>query len=634
MKKKLLALLGLSFLTLSLGACGQKSGGDQSGGDDTPVTPVVTKYTVAFEVDGVRVKTLKIEEGQKITETIADPTKDGYKFVGWYEGETLIDLSTYVVTKNVTFTAKFEEDTAPQLSVDDVKEAGKTYYLVMGWWECTDVNEDGSPKITSHLTRTYVRLFYENMIKYLKTVGATNENIANIQFRNYSSTTVALMGEAVNADADVDILIGVGNNINSTAGVSLDGGNDGKFQTPMGDGTARYVACPAVASDLGKATFSWLKETDAGKAAFIRELTQDEIDASLVPETIDLTVTVHGDTDAVTHLQDKTTAITMPQITVPEDKNFKGFALTADGEVALDVAKDATLKYDDLKDLVAANANTLDLYPVLEAKPVVLDDLVVYVQINGSNLTLPEGKLLEARFNESLTESKKVKFNFVEGDATTFTDGLGDDADVVIGGNNPLKNYTLHDATEYPLANAGAKHFKSTNRKVIIRNTVATAHVDLAVALYNFVKADAPAYEFHAAFWPKSDNSWVSADERAAIVSGMEARLNTYMGVTGTDTDTLADVYNITLTNVDVNVTGNKVADLGAATRALREGKGTDLIIGCGGNVDSETGAGMTIVEKKDIPTAMVAAGRKVALVTENVLAREIYDNYFVEQAA
>ena len=116
-------------------------------------------------------------------------------------------------------------------------------------------------------------------------------------------------------------------------------------------------------------------------------------------------------------------------------------------------------------------------------------------------------------------------------------------------------------------------------------------------------------------------------EERAAVLAGMTTQLNTYLGITGEDT--LLSKYNVKFTDADVNVTGNKVADLGSATRALREGKGTDLIIGCGGNVDSATGAGMTIVEKKDIPTTMVAAGRKVALVNENPLAREIYDNYF-----
>ncbi len=634
MKKKLLPFLGIACFALMIGVsgCNGKSGQSQSGGDTQPIQKT---YTVAFEVEGVRFKTLKVKDGEHIpADEVGTPTKEGFKFVGWYEGTELVDLAEYVVTKNVTFTAGFEEDSGPQLSVDDVKEQGKIYYLVMGWWE---VNDPAEPdKRTSHLTKPTVRLFYGNLIKYLKATGATDENIANIQFRNYSSDTVANMGAAINADGDVDIMIGVGNNINSTAGVALyNSSNDYKFQTPMGEGpTQRYVACTSVATTLGVSTYDWLKGTDAGKAAFVKELTDAEIQESLVPEEINLAVTVHGDTNVTTTLTDKTTAIQMPAITVADGKQFKGFATTENAEEAqLEVAKDAVLKYDDVKGLVAANANTLDLYPVIKDAPVVAADLVVYVQINGTNLTLPEGKLLEARFKEA-NPDKNIQFKFEEGDATAFTNALGDDADVVIGGNNPLKNFALYDATNYPLVNAGGKHFASTNRKVIIRNTVATAHVALAQALYNFVVADAVEYEVHAAFWPKSDNSWVSVAEEEAMVAGMTAQLNTYLGI-GAE-ETLLNKYNVKFTTIDVNVTGNKVADLGEATRALREGKGTDLIIGCGGNVDATSGttAGMTIVEKKSISndthTFVAAASRYVALVHENPLARAIYDNYFV----
>ena len=82
-------------------------------------------------------------------------------------------------------------------------------------------------------------------------------------------------------------------------------------------------------------------------------LTAEEIAQSLIPVDLDFTVVVHGDTNVTTVLHTKDDKVTMPEITVPDDKLFKGFALTSGGEVALDVAKDATLKYDNLKDLVA-----------------------------------------------------------------------------------------------------------------------------------------------------------------------------------------------------------------------------------------------------------------------------------------
>ena len=212
MKKKLLCLLGVSLLAIGLGACGNKNNGGNNGDNNTPVQPVKQTFTVAFEVDGQRVATSKVKDGEKVTDEIETPSKTGYSFLGWYEGETLVDLSTYVVTHNVTLVAKFEKNDIPEYNVDDVKDASKSYYLVLGWWETTATNDDGSPKATSGLTRDHVRLFYHNIINYLKTVGATEANISNISFRNYSSASVGDMGALILADGDVDIMIGVGNN--------------------------------------------------------------------------------------------------------------------------------------------------------------------------------------------------------------------------------------------------------------------------------------------------------------------------------------------------------------------------------------------------------------------------------------
>ena len=630
MRKKFLGLLTL-LLATSLVACGAKGGEDsksQPAGDSetSQVTPA-KRYTVKFMNGDERVATESVKEGETLSaaQIPTVPAPEGYLFEGWaltIDGE-IVDLTTYVINEEVTFYAVFKEAQDTGLSVDDVKEEGKTYYLVLGWWE---VNDPEDPtKVTSHLTKTTVRLFYQNIINYLKASGATEENIKNIQFRNYATATVAEMGAKINADGDVDIMIGVGNNINSTAGCTLyNSSNDYKFQTPMGDGTARYVACLSSATELGVKTYEWLRDTTAGIASFVRELTAAEITESLKPVDLAFTVKVHGDEVKETVLHTKSDVVEMPAITVPEGKIFKGFALSETGEVVLEKAADAVLKYDDLVSLVAEGVKTIDLYPIFEDAPVVAEDLVVYVQINGANLTLPEAKLLEARFNTTLTD-EKVKFNFIDGNASTFSGAIGNDSDVIIGGNNPVNNLGKH--ADGPTANAGNKHFANTSRKVIISDKCQASHLELAKKLYNFVIADAIEFEVHATFWPKSDNSWVTVEERAAVLAGMTAQLNTYLGVTGEDT--LLSKYNVKFSDVDVSVSGNKVADLGEATRALREGKGTDLIIGCGGNVDSATGAGMTIVEKKDIPTSIVAASRKVALVNENLLAREIYDNYF-----
>ena len=648
MRKKFLGLLTL-LLATSLVACGAKDSEDKKSepaGDSgtSQVTPA-KRYTVKFMNGEERVATESVKEGETLTEaqipTVAAP--EGYLFEGWAltAGGEIVDLTTYVINEETTFYAVFKEAQDTGLSVDDVKEEGKTYYLVLGWWEVND--PDDPTKVTSHLTKTTVRLFYQNIINYLKASGATEENIKNIQFRNYATATVAQMGEKINADGDVDIMIGVGNNINSTAGCTLyNSSNDYKFQTPMGDGTARYVACLSSATELGVKTYEWLRDTTAGVASFVRELTETEITESLKPVDLAFTVKVHGDEVKETVLHTKSDVVTMPAITIPEGKIFKGFALSETSEVVLEKAADAVLKYDDLVSLVAEGVKTIDLYPIFEDAPVVTDDLVVYVQVQGSNLYDYEAALLAARFNASRTDDKKIKIEGIKvSNGSGFVTAVGEkgDADVLVGGSTPIDTDSFTRHSEGATANAGAKHFKSTNRKVaILQAAEAHGHLELAKEFYNFVKADAQEYEFHYTFWPKADNSWVKADEITAINTGIETTLNTYFNISGEDT--LLSVYNVKLSTASittVNAENNKkdqVADLGAETRALREGKGTDLIIGCGGNVDSATGAGMTIVEKKDIPTTIVAAGRKVALVHENLLAREIYDNYFVEAAA
>ena len=629
MKKNFLGLTALLALTLGITACGPTSNPTSapSTPDDGGSTSVYREtYTIAFVVNGERYKTCMVKEGDKITDTIPNPSVDGFKFIGWFEGNTQIDLETYIVTGNATFDARFEAVGADDvLNVDAVKEEGKDYYLVVGWWEVAD--EADPTKVTSGLTKDSVRLFYGNLIKYLTAVGATKDDIANIQFRNYSTAKVADMGALVNADGDVDILIGVGANVFTTATcLPYNTTDDSKFQTVMGTAEkSRYVALLQGASDLAKTTYDWL-DTEIGHKTFLEDVAEDVIKGSLGGDVINLTVNVHGDTTVTTVLDDKDDVITMPTITVPEGSKFVGFTTAIDGEVVLEVAADATLKWADVKHLVAEGATTLDLYAATEALPAVVSDLIVYVQTNGAYLTAPEAALLEARFESTLTD-KEVTFVVIEAAATDFTAALGTDADVIIGGNSPLKSYTAHE--DGALANAGAKHFVNTSRKVMIPATVNPDHLELAKALYNFVTAEAIAYEIHSTFWTK-EYSWVTADEITAIKSGMETYLATLLNVDLANGETFADIFNITFTYYEA--TNTKVADLGAETLALREGKGTDLIIGCGANVT--TTGGVEVADKKPVSLSMIAGNRYVALVKENPILRSVYDNYFIGQEA
>ena len=75
----------------------------------------VTKYTVSFSDD---VESQEVEHGKTAVKP-ADPKKEGYTFVGWFNGDKEYDFST-PVTSDLELTAKFEKNNVP---VDPEKPA-------------------------------------------------------------------------------------------------------------------------------------------------------------------------------------------------------------------------------------------------------------------------------------------------------------------------------------------------------------------------------------------------------------------------------------------------------------------------------------------------------------------------------
>ena len=68
----------------------------------------ITKYTVTFNTDGgSKVKSQSIELNKTASKP-ADPTKEGYVFLGWYQGNTAFDFKTKI-TSNITLTAKWKK---------------------------------------------------------------------------------------------------------------------------------------------------------------------------------------------------------------------------------------------------------------------------------------------------------------------------------------------------------------------------------------------------------------------------------------------------------------------------------------------------------------------------------------------
>ena len=636
--KKLLSFLFIFVLALSLISCKDK-GGDENGGETGGgEQPIVTKHTVQFYVEDTLYKTLKIEDGKTIgTDAVENPTLAGFEFVAWVDAsKNPVDLSTYQVKSALKLYASFKEVvTDDTLVVDGVKEEGKDYYLVVGWWETTKFEADGvTPKITSSLTVDTVRVFYANLKLYLKACGATEDQLKAIQFRNYSTAEVAEMGAKVNTDGDVDLLIGVGNNINSSAGVSLFEGNDGKQTAKMGtQALSRYVALPnhEEMNNVAVNVFDWIK-TEVGQKSFTTTLTAaDMIPVPARTDEVNVNVKVYAQdgTFVETQLTNKNDEIQVPEITLEEGQKFLGWALT-EGATEAAVLK-TEFDYSDIEALLAG-ASAIALYPVIVKEVINTEyDLVVYIHVAGSvKINLAEVELLKLRFAASLTESKNINYVVVEGvDAAGFKERIesdlqaGETIDVVIGGNATTKNLTPINET-YGNVSCNAQHFADGSRKVIVLQQAASTHVELAQTLHSFLVAEPNEYKFHIAFWTK-EYTWVTTDEITAI----KASIDTYLkGLFEVETE-LAETYNISVEYYETTKTA--VAEISAETKAFNDGKGVGLIIGTGGNATNAANMGSAIVEQKDCPTNFVANSRKIALCEASYFYQTLYNNHFVE---
>ena len=132
--------------------------GDKEYAFETAVTANITlkakwevvTYTVTFDSDGGSdVAAAKVNHGAKVTKP-ADPTKTGYTFKGWLNGETVYDFEKAVTAditlkakwEVVTYTVKFDSDGGSVVESAVVKDGAKvtkpadptkTGYTFKGW---------------------------------------------------------------------------------------------------------------------------------------------------------------------------------------------------------------------------------------------------------------------------------------------------------------------------------------------------------------------------------------------------------------------------------------------------------------------------------------------------------------------
>ena len=136
------------------------------------------------------------------------------------------------------------QDSLAAVEITDTK-------LVIGWYAKTS---------TTGLTQEMITAFETSLTAYLAQLGLTDT--VTLEIREYSADlNVAGVGEQVNSQGDVDILLGMGGNITSTGGIeTLD-----KVDYTIG-GKGRNIA-RLTDDDLTKMIFAWL-QTDEVRALF------------------------------------------------------------------------------------------------------------------------------------------------------------------------------------------------------------------------------------------------------------------------------------------------------------------------------------------------------------------------------
>ena len=147
MLKKLTIIL--FTLTIALSIVGCKNKGKQN-----------EKYIVSFDSQGAEtISNQEIEDGKHIVKP-ADPTKEGYIFEGWYNGENKWNFEENTVTGNLTLIAKWTKEVeytvslmvnGGQLNVSFIKFTNyedvilptptREFYVFLGWYQGNDICE-------------------------------------------------------------------------------------------------------------------------------------------------------------------------------------------------------------------------------------------------------------------------------------------------------------------------------------------------------------------------------------------------------------------------------------------------------------------------------------------------------------
>ncbi len=217
--------------------------------------------TVVLKADGKYLNsyTVNIFNNAVINET-PEPENPDWIFLGWTAKE---DYIAWVDSEELLIPNKglvryddvkdYVKGNEEQVTLYAVFGAKPVYDLVIGWY-----GKSG----TSGVTQEIMDKFTDGLWTWLNANGY--DSTLRVDIREYSSTfDVATVGSAVNADGDVDVLVGMGSNITTQGGIVT---KDLEENYEIGVKPNRNIARLSD-DELAVKVFEWMK-TDEARALF------------------------------------------------------------------------------------------------------------------------------------------------------------------------------------------------------------------------------------------------------------------------------------------------------------------------------------------------------------------------------
>ena len=231
MKKRLLLL---TILALVLGACIVLSSCDKSNTDNSQ------NVTVTFDTKGgSAIESVQVTKGEKVAKP-QDPQKEGYTLEGWYVDDEKWSFVGYVVTENMTLTAKWIPTTYTITYVGNVTHTNNTTYTteddsfeldgiakdeyceLLGWYEDEEFTKPISKieKGTVGDKTLYAKVKHEFLEFNLNggdyTVIGSDADLASVVIPStFNSKSVTSIGEGAFSDCENLISITIPDSVTS-----------------------------------------------------------------------------------------------------------------------------------------------------------------------------------------------------------------------------------------------------------------------------------------------------------------------------------------------------------------------------------------------------------------------------------